>query len=150
MSKSGRGEKRESSQWIVGSTNKNTCTYCPILINKFLGSKAIHTAALQHALCLCSMGKSGPLCFTSVFWLSHPHSWQGQSSFKKSAAVIWNPLQRPASWEELCLEFNVNSQTSQTAIYGCFKFIISSGIKKNSSAVCTTSRVETISWITDL
>lgn len=119
-----REGERESNPWILGSTNENTCPYCPVLINSFLGSKAIHTAVSQHALCLYSMGKSRPLCFTSVFWLSdavHIHD-RDKVHLKKTAV---------SCRYEIPFRIGIMGRTvsnSHTAIYGCFKLIISSGI----------------------
>lgn len=68
-----------------------------VRINKFLGSKASCTATSQHVLCLCCRG-SPDLSVSLLFsgWerpqRTYPHSWDGQSSLKKSAVGHCNKI----------------------------------------------------------
>lgn len=63
-----------------------------VLINKFHGSKARHSAASQHVLCLRWMGKSRPIYFHFCFLTEMPHRSPSTfttrpGSFTQAAAV---------------------------------------------------------------
>lgn len=103
--------KKDSDAWS-GCINMHKHTDCPILINKFLGSKGTHSAALQHELCLCFMGKSKPISFTSAFWLredaqesAHIH---GRDKVHLNKGLQYHSAlkspSKPAPWENLDLK----------------------------------------------